>query len=155
MSLVGVPSEVLMFEGAAFEKALYEHLSNKRESSLALSSVEEEAWLLLVMLPRIEMEGFVDLFYQCYSLKDCAIVQTALRKLELNRLAQGFAEAFSIYSNGNAEITEQEYRLIDPFGNSEHWNRFDQIGEELLAPSSEIYLISERLELYVKGQSRE
>jgi hypothetical protein len=141
---------ILSLEGDEFQVAFYDYLVAKRAAAVPLDPVEQEAWLLLTMLLDIEMEGFVDIFYQLYSLRDCAIVQAGLEKLGLNHLSRLFAEAFSIYVGGKAAITEEEYRQIQPFDRSGPWLRFDAIGEEVLSEGSEIYLIGERVERYVK-----
>jgi hypothetical protein len=143
-------SEILQLEGGEFGVAFYDYLVARKNSAEPLGPVEEEAWLLLTMLLDIEMEGFVDLFYQLYSLRECSIVQAGLQKLGLHRLARLFGEAFSIYIDGNADITEEQYRQID-WENGGRWPRFDAIGEEILAEGSEIYLIGDRVEQYVKA----
>ena len=110
-----------------------------------------ETWLLLNMQLDIEMEGFVDLFYQFYSLKDCAVVEASLEKLGLHQLASQFAEAKNIYVEDRSDITEEEYRQVDWTKKNERWSRFDAIGEEILANGSELYLIGDRIEAYVKA----
>jgi hypothetical protein len=146
-------SEILSLSASEFQLAFYDYLVAKRSRREPLTAVETEGWLLLTMLPHIEMEGFVDLFCQLYTLEECGIVKAALDKLRLRRLASLFAEAFSIYTSGRPDITEEEYRAVDPFGDGPEWRRFDQIDTEILAKGSEIYLIGERVEQYVKARS--
>ena len=146
-------AKILELEGGDFEAEFFNYLSAK---SLAgtLQPVEEEAWLILSMLPRIEMEGFVDLFYQLYSVRECATVRQALGRMGLNKLKGQFEEAFSIYVSGKLDIAEEEYRSIDPFGSSDNWSRFDAIGVQMLEEGSELYLVGERTEQYVKAVLR-
>lgn len=130
---------------------LYSYFIEKRGS---LNELEEEAYLLLGMLPDIEMEGFADLFYQRYSLRECAIVENSLRKLGLGKLAGLFGEAKSIYLRGRIDITQEEYEQLAPFMLDEmQGSRFDAIGDLFVAHDSEIYLIPERLCQYLKAHA--
>src|SRR5207237_1086703 len=128
---------ILTLTGNDFGIAFYDYLSAKTGNDERLNSVEHEAWLLMTMLLDIEMEGFEDLFYQFYSLEECRIVETTLKKLELHKLACLFAEAKTLYIGGRTDITEDEYRAIDPWtntlGKNDGWSRFEAIGEEILA----------------------
>lgn len=146
--------ELLQLEDVQFAQALYSYLVDKRTTHQSLDEVENVAYLLLTMLLDIEMEGFVDLFYQLYSLEETRVVERYLRYFELNKLAALFAEAKQLYIDGKADITEEEYQAIDPFGDDERWGRFDQIGKEILAADSEIYLLPERVYTWVKSHAR-
>jgi hypothetical protein len=146
--------EILTLDGGPFGVAFYDYLVAKKNGGASLHPAEEEAWLLLTMPLDIYMEGFVDLFYQLYSLRDCAIVEACLKKLDLHRLAALFAEAKALYTDGRTDLTEEEYHQIDPFGEDDRWQRFDEIAQDVLAAGSELYLIGERVELYIKEQLR-
>ena len=134
---------------------LIEFVSEKRTAGQHLLPIEEEIYLALSMLLDIEKQGFVDLFYQFYTLRETYVVESFLRKLELHRLAELFSEARSMYTNGRLELTEEEYKEVYPFGNDERWQRFDEIGDEILAEDSEIYLIGDRVCDYVKVHANE
>ncbi len=103
----------------------------------------------------IEMEGFVDLFYQLYSLRECSIIETHLRAFGLHQLAALFAEAKQLYTGGKLDITDEEYSAIDPFGMDERWQRFDAIGEQILAEDSELYKLEEYVCAYVKAHAHQ
>lgn len=120
-----------------------------------LNEVEEVVYLLLNMLPDIEMEGFVDLFHQMYSLNECMIVERSLRQLEFNQLADLFSEAKSIFIRGRVNITQEEYEQIAPFAYEETQTgrRFDEIGELFLAKDSEIYRLGDGLCKFIKANS--
>jgi hypothetical protein len=147
--------EILALDCLDLVNELYEFVSEKRRVGQALLAIEEETYLVLSMLLDIEMEGFVDLFYQFYTLRETYVVEAGLRKLELNRLAELFSEARSIFTNGRIELTEEEYKDIYPFGKDERWQRFDEIGDEILAEESEIYLIGDGVCAYVRVHANE
>jgi len=133
---------------------LFGYLVDKRASGQSLSQVEQVAYSLLDMGPTIQMDGFVDLFYQAYSLRECAIVEEYLRRLGLSKLADLFAEAKSLYVQGRSDITEEAYREIDPFAmTGEEGARFDELGEMATADGSELWLIPDRVFEYVKANS--
>jgi hypothetical protein len=142
--------EILALDRPDLVYELIEFISEKRRTGQVLLPIEEEVYLALSMLLDIEKQGFVDLFYQFYTLRETYVVESVLRKLELNRLAGLFSEARSIFTNGRIELTEEEYKEIYPFGNDERWQRFDEIGDEILAEDSEIYLIGDRVCAYVR-----
>jgi hypothetical protein len=144
-------SEILRLEDEAFEGEFYGYLIDKRVADQPLTEFEQISYLLLSMRPSIEMEGFVDLFYQLYSLQETAVVEDNLRRLGLVGLADLFAKAKNLYINGKPDITEEEYRAIDPFGEDERWRRFDEIGNEVMDAESEIFLLPNRVREWVKA----
>ena len=148
-------AEILALDCPDLVYELIEFVSEKRRAGQALLPIEEEIYLALSMLLDIEKQGFVDLFYQFYTLRETYVVESMLRKLELNRLAELFSEVRAIFTNGRIELTEEEYKEIYPFGNDARWQRFDEIGDEILAEESEIYLIGDRVCNYVKVHANE
>jgi hypothetical protein len=118
-----------------------------------LNEIEEVVYLLLNMLSSIEMDGFVDLFHQQYSLRECLIVENSLRQFEFNKLADLFSEAKSIFINNKFDITQEEYEQIPPFAYEERPNgeRFNEIGELFLAKDSEIYHLGDGLCKFIKS----
>lgn len=143
--------EILMLDCSDLEVELYKYVAVKRSAGQLLHPIEEEVYLVISLLLDIEMEGFVDLFHQLYSWRECSVVEATLQKLRLHKLADRFVEARLIYSNGRDDLTEEEYRAINPFDNDVRWQRFDEIGKEILAKESEIYLIGKRICAYVKA----
>ncbi|MEX0727852.1 MAG: hypothetical protein WD065_16365 [Planctomycetaceae bacterium] len=145
---------ILQLSGTDFNIAFYDYLTERKSQESAMSPIEEEAWLVLTLLLDIEMEGFIDLFYQLYSLRDCDIIEDCLKKLGLQKLATQFAEAKFLYTGGRNGITEVDFRGIDPWidtlADETAAARFDAIGNEILAEGSEIYLVDRRVEIYVK-----
>ncbi|MDP9315981.1 MAG: DMP19 family protein [Chloroflexota bacterium] len=146
-------SEILTLDCADFIVQFYNYLTDKQRVHQPLTEIEEVAYLLLTMRLDIEMEGFVDLFYQLYSLRECSIVETHLRAFGLHQLAALFAEAKQLYTGGKLDITDEEYSAIDPFGTDERWQRFDAIGELILAEDSELYKLEEYVCAYVKAHA--
>jgi hypothetical protein len=130
-------------------------VGDKKFAGKPLHPVETVVYLLVSMLPRIEMDGFIDLFHQAYSLDECAIVEDSLREFGLYRLADLFAEAKQIFIGGRMNITQAEYEEIDPFQDDEKWKRFDEIGDQVLAPDSEIYQFVEPLCRYIRENAAE
>jgi hypothetical protein len=118
----------------------YSYLVEKKNSKQELNDVEEVVYLLVSMLLDIDMEGFVDIFHQQYSLRECLIVEHDLRQFGLHKLADLFSEGKSIYIKNKFDITEEEYEEIDLSTLDEAQNRrLDEIGEIILAKDSEIY----------------
>lgn len=150
--------QILSLTAGEFGVAFYDYLVEKKNRRQTLHPVEEEAWLVLTMQFDIEMEGFVDLFYQLYSLRDCAIVDACLKKLGLHRLAELFLEAKQLYVGGQTAITEAKYQSINPWkdtlGKNDGWSRFEAIEKEFLAPGSELFMVWDRVESYVKDKLR-
>jgi hypothetical protein len=133
----------------------YSYLIEKKNSKQELNDIEEVVYLLVSMLLDIEMEGFVDLFHQLYSLKDCLVVEDNLRQFGLHKLADLFSEAKLIYINGKLDITQEEYKQINPFILDEiHGRRFDEIGDLILAEDSEIYKIGDCICEFIKSNRR-
>jgi hypothetical protein len=147
-------ADILKLESADFGVPFYGYLVDRKNSGEPLHPVEEEAWLVLTMQLDIEMEGFVDLFYQLYSLRECDIVEATLRKIGLHRLAELFVEAKKLYVGGRTDISQSEYDAIDPWvdtlGKNDGWKEFEAIDREIMAEGSEIYLVWPRMEKYVK-----
>jgi hypothetical protein len=120
----------------------YDYIAKKLGDGEPLNEIEEIVYLLVNTLLISEMEGFVDIFYQAFSLRQCRIVAKSLNELGLYKLAGLFAEALDIYLNGQSDISEEEFRAINPFAmNQEHGQRFDEISAQILAQDSEIYLL--------------
>jgi hypothetical protein len=140
--------DILNLPPEKFGVELFDYLTTKKGAGYPLTTIEEVAYLLLVLRLDIDMNGFVDLFYQQYSLRECHIVEAGLHVLQLHTLADLFAEAKHIYTDGRTDLTEEQYQTINPFDNRTKWQRFDEIGEQILAEGSEVYLLSERLYAY-------
>lgn len=60
---------------------VHKHLSEKKRTGQSLNEDEEIALLLLNMQPNMAINGFCDIFYQEYSLRECDLVEKGLRKL--------------------------------------------------------------------------
>jgi hypothetical protein len=130
----------------------YSYLVEKKNSNQKLNDVEDVVYLLVSMLLDIEMEGFVDLFHQLYSLQDCIVVEQNLRRFRLHKLANLFNEAKLIYINGNLDITQEEYKEISPVIPDEiQSRRFEEISDLVLAEDSEIYKIGDCVCDFVKS----
>jgi len=132
----------------------YSYLIEKKNSNRKLNDIEEVVYLLVSMLLDIEMEGFIDLFHQLYSLRECLVVEQNLRQFGLHKLADLFSEAKSIYIKGKFDITQEEYEQIDPFTLDEMQSRrFEEIGETILAKDSEIYRLGDSVCQFIKSNS--
>jgi hypothetical protein len=122
----------------------YGYLAKKRTAGESVNEFEEVVYLLVNILLITEMEGFIDLFYQAFSLRQCRVVARSLDELGLDKLAALFTEALNIYLNGRSNISEEEFKAINPFEmRQECGQRFDEISMQILAPDSEIYLLEE------------
>src|SRR5262249_17646445 len=123
---------------------------------LPLSTTEQNVWDLDWLHTRICGEGFCDLFYQQYSLSDCARLESFMRELNLHQLADWFAEAKAIYCRRRNDLTEEEYQQLDPFslGDTEG-KRFDEIGELFIGDRSELYDIGWRIRDYANQKRSE
>lgn len=117
----------------------------------------EKLFLNIEQMPGyIQSGGFGDLFYQMYSLADCARIEEALREMNLAVLADLFAEAKAIYTGHREHLTEEEYQALDPFSFSEEeGERFDEIGELFEADGSEIHLLPFRLATFARQRQQE
>jgi hypothetical protein len=154
MSNIKLLNEVFKIDNCdEFVSELYGYLIDKINSHQELNDVEEVAYLLLSMKLDIEMEGFVDLFHQLYSLRECFVVEQSLRKFGLHKLADLFSEAKRIFINGNNNLTQEEYEQIDPFllGKTQS-HRFGEIGDLILAENSEIYKIPDYVCDFIKSK---
>ncbi len=145
--------ELVTLNNPEFCLQFYDYLIEKINAKQPLHEFEEVSYLLLTMKLDIEMEGFIDLFYQLYSLRECRIVEENLRKFGFNRLADLFVEAKNLYIGGKSDITEEEYRDIDPFDNEDSLRSLDEIGEQIMAEGSGIYLIGERVCEYARANT--
>jgi hypothetical protein len=135
---------------------LYGFIIQKKIDCQPLHPVETVIYLMMVMRDDMAMEGFIDLFHQLYSLEECRIVEDKLREFGLYRLADLFAEAKHLFIEGRTEITQSEYEEIDPFQYDDSWReRFDAIGDQVIAPDSEIYQLAEPLCRYVRANAAE
>lgn len=146
--------DILRIEDSSeFCLALLRHCADKRyRQRVSLTDLEEMAFLVLNLENDILMEGFVDVFYEQYSLRECPIVEDGLRAFGLPVTADLFAEAFRIYVNGELDISDEAYKAVDPFGDDPRWNRFDEIGDLITAPDSEIRQLPDRLASYIKAR---
>jgi len=130
----------------------YAYLVEKKNKNHKLNEIEEVTYLLVSMLLDIEMEGFVDLFHQLYSLRECLVVEQNLRQFGLNKLADLFSEGKSIYINSKFDITPEEYEQIDlSMFDETQTHRLDEIGEMILAKESEIYEIGDQICQFIKN----
>jgi hypothetical protein len=134
---------------------LYDYVLTKVINDEELTDVEEKVYLLVSMLLDSEMEGFVDLFYQFYSLRECAIVEETLRSLGLIKLAKLFRKAKDIYMYANDHISsDDDFHALYLQLTDEQRRQIDEIGDEILAQDSEIYQIGDKLCQYVKDNNR-
>jgi hypothetical protein len=135
--------------------ALYNYVISKLANNEELSDVEEKIYLLISMLPDIEMEGFIDLFYQFYSLRECIVVEETLKVLGLCNLANLFRKAKDIYLHGNENIlSDQDFHGLYDHLSEEQRCQIYEIGGEILAEGSEIYQIANRLCQYIRDEMR-
>jgi len=129
----------------------YSYLIEKKNSKQELNDVEDVVYLLVNLLLDIEMEGFVDLFHQQYSLRECLIVEQNLRQFGFYTLADLFSEGKSIYIKSKFDITQEEYRQIDLSTLDETQNyRLNEIGKIILAKDSEIYHLGDYICQFIK-----
>lgn len=137
-----------------FVHELRQYLTDKKIfRKLELNSTENTFYLLAEMQAVIEAEGFVDLFDQEYSLKDCALVENGLRELGLHKLAGLFSEAKSIYTRHNPEITQNMYENLNPFQlPKKEGKRFDQIADEFYKNGSQLFQIPSKLAIYARNK---
>ena len=132
----------------------YGYLLEKKNSNRKLNDVEEVVYLLVSMLPDIEMEGFIDLFHQLYSLRECLVIEQNLRQFGLHKLADLFSEGKALYIKSRIDITQEEYEEIDISAFDETQNsRFNEIGDLILAKDSEIYQLGEYICQFIKSNS--
>jgi hypothetical protein len=123
---------------------------------LPLSTTEQNIWDLEWLYTRICGEGFCDLFYQQYSLCDCARLESFMRELKLAQLADWFSEAKAIYCRHQLDLTEDQYRQLDPFSLSDiDGKRFDEIGELFIGEGSELFDIGWRIRTYANQHRSE
>ena len=142
------------------EKLVYEldnYLSHKHHvRKLPLSQTERGFLLLASMQSWIEMEGFHDLFYQQYSLSDCVLVERVMREIGVERLADLFTEAKRIYMRHRTNLTEDDFKQLDPFDLPEpDAARFDEIAEAVYASDSELFLLADGLARYARNHREE
>jgi len=142
------------------ERLVYEldnYLSHKRHvRKLPLSQAERGFLLLASMQSWIEMEGFQDLFYQQYNLSDCVLVERVMREIGVERLADLFTEAKGIYVRHRTNLTEEEFKKLEPFDLPEaDVARFDEIAEAVYASGSELFLLADGLAKYAQNHREE
>lgn len=136
--------------------ALIDFVFTKRLVKERVNRVAESIYLVLDMLPSMEMDGIDSLFHERYSLQECVIVENFLRELRFNRLADLFANAKFVFVGGRLDITQAEYEQIDlaqmqPTQSSE----LDQIADRILESGSEIYLTGEFLCDYIRSHKED
>ena len=111
-----------------------------------LSETERAFALVSDMQSWIEMEGFQGLFYQQYTLSDCVLVERTMREVGVDRLADLFAEAKLIYMQRKTNLTEEEFRALDPFDIPEpDGGRFNEIADQFYASDSQLFELGQRL----------
>lgn len=153
---VALPQELLsVTDPSDFCVDLFGYLTDKqRDGKRPLSPVEQIAYLLLSLEPAIMMEGLLSVFYQEYSLGELAVLQEYLGRLGLGKLARMLAEGQSLYTQGRADITEEEYREIDWIAiDEEAIAEFDKLQELATGEDGELELVRERVYEYVKANS--
>jgi len=130
-----------------FAYELGKFIAHKRHArKLPLSEKEHVFGILSDMQAWIEMEGFHDLFYQAYKLSDCVLVEKTMREIGTERLAKLFAEAKHIYTRHKTDITEEEFRKLEPFDLPEgDGARFDEIAKEFYGSDSQLFELGDRL----------
>jgi hypothetical protein len=146
-----------------FAYELGKFIAHKRHArKLPLSETEHVFGILSDMQSWIEMEGFHDLFYQAYNLSDCLLVEKTMRELGTeqlanlfaeakhiylrHKLANLFAEAKHIYLRHKTDITEEEFRKLEPFDLPEgDGARFDEIAKEFYGSDSQLFELGDRL----------
>ncbi len=127
------------------------YIAKKQVAREPLNEIEEVVYLLVNILAISEMEGFVDIFYQAYSLRQCRVVSRSLSELGLYKLAGLFTDALDIYLNGLSDISEEEFGAINPFEiGQERFQKFDEISDRILTHDSEIYLLEKPLCEYIR-----
>jgi len=130
-----------------FAYELGKFIAHKRHvRKLQLSETEHVFAILSDMQSWIEMEGFHDLFYQAYTLSDCILVEKTMQEIGTARLAKLFAEAKHIYTRHKTDITEEEFRKLEPFDLPKgDGARFDEIAEEFYGSDSQLFELGDRL----------
>ncbi len=132
--------------------AVYVGAVAKVASNEELSNVEEKVYLLTNMLTYSEMEGFISLFDQFFSLRDCIVVEETLSLIGLIKLADLFRRARDIYMGGiQGSLSEDDFHALYLQLSEERLYKINEIGVEILAEGSEIYQIANKLCPYVKG----
>lgn len=113
-----------------FENGMNAFIMEKFVARKPLTKSEETLALLYRIEPSMYSNGFVDLFYQEFSLLETKKVIEALEALGFLEAAKLFNEAKEIYVGHNRNITEEEYGRRDPFRmETSPGLRFDEIGE--------------------------
>lgn len=84
---------------------------------------------------RIAGDGFVSLFHEFFSPKSFSDFCDALEEIGAIKLRNLFCEAWSIYTKDKQQISVDELQSISVrrFNTKDNMNRFDQIGEEVVA----------------------
>jgi hypothetical protein len=130
---------------------LFHYLTIKSNARKPFTEAERLAFLLLNFEPTIAINGFCDLFHQAYTLKECRIVESGLKMLGLIKLAELFGEAEQIYLRHNLDITDEEYKELEPFGFDEtESKRLDEIEKLVWERESELYQIGLKVFLFAK-----
>ncbi len=125
------------------------YVNVKKANHEELDEHEEKFYLLYGMLSEIEMEGFIDLFHQFYSLRECAIVETTLKEFSLDKLANQFLRAKNIYTQNSGKVSEEYFHNLFYQLGEEQRRQIYEIGIEILE-GSEIYQIENKLCHYIR-----
>ena len=114
-----------------FNYELTRFLWRKRDSQTSILSQIEHAFELLSSMGWwIATQGFQDLFFQQYTLSDCALVEHTLREIRAIELADLFGEAKQIYLRHKTDLSEEEFQDLNPFDFLEpDGSRFDEIAD--------------------------
>ena len=135
--------EILKLDCAEFVIEFYRYVIDKKNRQV-LSSIEKSVYLVLSMLPDTEMEGFADLFMQMYSQEDFQVIEKLLRQLDLNILADQLINAKRLFAVLDG-VSEDDQR----------WREFDEIGKNVMAEGSQLYLTHQRVCAWIKAHANE
>lgn len=113
-----------------FINQLADYILNKTDNNEGLSKGERFIDLYIRFLAAKDMDGFGDLFYQEYSLKECEDIIYWFNELGLVEASKKFNRALEIYCNGKKDISDEEFKELDPFALEESQGKeFDTIGK--------------------------
>lgn len=98
-----------------------------------ISMIEQNIWDIAWIPTYIDGGGFCDLFYQKFNLADTVRLEKAMREMGLVRAADLFAEAIKIYCRDNSDITQEQYKNLEPFSlEPKQGELFDKIGKDFM-----------------------
>ncbi|MEP6895306.1 MAG: DUF4375 domain-containing protein [Chloroflexota bacterium] len=135
---------------------LFHYLTIKSNAGESFTESERLSFLLLSFEPTIAINGFIDLFHQAYTFDECRIVESGLKTLGLIKLAELFSEAKQIYLRHKLNITDEEYKELEPFGfDKKESKRLDEIEKLVWERESELYQIGLKVFLFAKENHKQ